>query len=80
MGITDPVDEAVLKMYSWNAGNQTDTDGIYWEFAHEYIDRCYLLDTMRWFYLLFIVIFGITSIVWSLFTFYLWQGANQAGV
>ena len=80
MGITDPGDEDILKMYSWNAGNQTDPEGVYFEFSHEYIDRCYLLDTMKWFYLLFIAIFATASIVWALFTFYLWRGTNQNGV
>ena len=79
MGITDPVDEDILKMYSLNAGNQTTDDPkdkIFWEFSHVYIDRCYLLDSMKWFYIAFIFIFGMATITWSLFTFYFWKGAN----
>ena len=71
--------EDILKMYSLNAGNQTTDDPkdkIFWEFSHVYIDRCYLLDSMKWFYLIFIFIFGMATITWSFFTFYIWKGAN----
>lgn len=75
MGITSEDDATTLSNYSLNIGTaaKMSTDPFYFELGHEYIDRCYLLDTLKILLVVYSMIFTIISIPWCVYTFDKWK-------
>lgn len=74
MGITNDEDINILRNYSVNIDghvNATETP-FYFEYSHMYINRCYLLSTLRVILLLLGIIFSTISTVWCIYTYFIW--------
>lgn len=74
LGITNDDDIETLRNYSVNADghvNATKTPFSF-EYKHVYINRCYLLSTLRVIMLVLGIVFTAISTVWCIFTYYVW--------